>query len=528
MGGGNAGGGSSQSSGLFGGQTPPPAPKTEAATVPPQWMRPDGTVKTPEEIANEVAGTLKAGQGPDIGKLAGDQFGGQGKSAVQLAAEAAQINNIRNDIAVGENDPYKVASQSGIAYTAQELQAIEKAYAGIYDPAITTALAKVEQKQAEDAAAAEAKARQDEMRLGAELDAQAPYTLGQDQIRYGADGKPIAMGLSSSVGVEGGTYAPGANPTVDAYINGIRDGVYKPSDVPDQYKSLVAQGISSAPSGGTAENKYVKSQADTALTNIDTALGYLEGTNGQMINTADNAFQRSLFGFVPGTDAKNLNETLNTVKALIGFDALQKMREASPTGGALGNITEKELGYLQSVQGSLDTGQGTEQLVATLKRIQESFETLQIVNSPDGTVFELGGQNYVKFGEEMIPEAQASMQMSQGGNRPQRNNNPLNIKASEVTSAYPGVVGTDPSPATDGGQFLIFNSPQAGFEAAKRLLQNPNYQNLSVDAAMRRWSNNGYGAEIVPSFGGKSMATLTSAEMDALVQAMAQIEGYYA
>ena len=128
-----------------------------------------------------------------------------------------------------------------------------------------------------------------------------------------------------------------------------------------------------------------------------------------------------------------------------------------------------------------------------------------------------GGPNY------------SNQQVSQGsGNRPQRNNNPLNIKSSNATNQYAGVVGIDPSPATDGGQFLVFNSPQDGFDAAKRLIQTSGYTNLTVDQAMRRWSNNGYGGEIAPEIANKKINQLTDAELNQLVQTMAAREGYYA
>lgn len=279
-----------------------------------------------------------------------------------------------------------------------------------------------------------------------------------------------------------------------------------------------------------AKRSYTKSQADEALTNIDIALGILEGTAGGTVNTAGSSFGRAVGQFVPGSDTRNLNATLDTIKALVGFDALQKMREASPTGGALGQITERELAFLQSVQGSLNVTQGTEQLKATIQRIRKSFQTLQIVNSPDGSEFELDGQKYIKQGNQMVP-AGASFNMvgnTTASNRPQRNNNPLNLKASAATSTYAGVKGVDPRPATDGGKFLVFDSPESGFAAAKRLLNAPSYKGLSVDAAMRRWSGGGYGADVEPSLKDRTMSSLTAAELDKLINAMAKREGYYA
>jgi hypothetical protein len=63
------------------------------------------------------------------------------------------------------------------------------------------------------------------------------------------------------------------------------------------------------------------------------------------IGSGASAIQRGLFGMLPGTEARSVNNNLDTVKALIGFDALARMRAASPTGGALGAITERELAF---------------------------------------------------------------------------------------------------------------------------------------------------------------------------------------
>ena len=74
-----------------------------------------------------------------------------------------------------------------------------------------------------------------------------------------------------------------------------------------------------------------------------------------------------------GTNATNLNALLDTVRANIGFDRLQAMREASPTGGALGSLTERELAQLQAVLGSLSTDQSPAQLRANLDRLEQIY-----------------------------------------------------------------------------------------------------------------------------------------------------------
>ncbi len=125
-----------------------------------------------------------------------------------------------------------------------------------------------------------------------------------------------------------------------------------------------------------------------------------------------------------------------------------------------------------------------------------------------------------------VPFSSVGGDTKQASNRPTRNNNPLNIKMSSATKAYPGVTGSDPSPATDGGKFLTFATPQDGFNAAKTLIKTSGYINLTVDAAMKRWSNSGYGGEILPAIKGKTIKQLTAAELDALIKAMAKREGY--
>jgi hypothetical protein len=70
------------------------------------------------------------------------------------------MNNSRNDIATGTTDPYKVGAQSGIAYSPQELKAIESAYAGVYDPALNDVFARLKTREDENK---RAQAREDKI-----------------------------------------------------------------------------------------------------------------------------------------------------------------------------------------------------------------------------------------------------------------------------------------------------------------------------------------------------------------------------
>ena len=84
----------------------------------------------------------------------------------------------------------------------------------------------------------------------------------------------------------------------------------------------------------------------------------------------------SFLNMIPGTEAQALKNNLATIKANIGFDKLQAMRDASPTGGALGQVSERELGFLQSVFGSLDQSQSAEELAYNIQLLQYVYNSI--------------------------------------------------------------------------------------------------------------------------------------------------------
>jgi hypothetical protein len=67
-------------------------------------------------------------------------------------------------------------------------------------------------------------------------------------------------------------------------------------------------------------------------------------------------------GEIPGTSAVDLKNQIDTIKANLGFAELSAMRQASPTGGALGQVAVQELTMLQSTVASLDTLQSAKAL----------------------------------------------------------------------------------------------------------------------------------------------------------------------
>jgi len=78
-------------------------------------------------------------------------------------------------------------------------------------------------------------------------------------------------------------------------------------------------------------------------------------------------------GAFPGTDRTDLEALITTIRGNLGFKELQKIRDNSPTGGAVGQLSDTELKILSSMAGNLDPNQSAGQLKANLKRIKAAY-----------------------------------------------------------------------------------------------------------------------------------------------------------
>ena len=76
-------------------------------------------------------------------------------------------------------------------------------------------------------------------------------------------------------------------------------------------------------------------------------------------------------GWVPGSDAYSLESSLNTVKSIVGFDELLRIKAA---GGTLGALSDSETKLLQAVQGALDANLEGEELIKTLDNIEKLYK----------------------------------------------------------------------------------------------------------------------------------------------------------
>jgi hypothetical protein len=74
-----------------------------------------------------------------------------------------------------------------------------------------------------------------------------------------------------------------------------------------------------------------------------------------------------------GSDAASLASYVDTIKANIGFEQLNAMRQESPTGGALGNVAVKELDFLQASLGNLNPNLSEEVLKKNLTAVKTHY-----------------------------------------------------------------------------------------------------------------------------------------------------------
>jgi hypothetical protein len=80
----------------------------------------------------------------------------------------------------------------------------------------------------------------------------------------------------------------------------------------------------------------------------------------------------------PGTPEYEFARNVDSLKANIAIGELQAMRQASPTGGAVGQLTDKEREAIGAMPGALDLGMRSGAIEDTLQQIEK--ETFLAVN----------------------------------------------------------------------------------------------------------------------------------------------------
>jgi len=109
----------------------------------------------------------------------------------------------------------------------------------------------------------------------------------------------------------------------------------------------------------------------------------------------------SYISVIPATTAKDLQRNLESISANIAFDKLQSMRENSPTGGALGQVSDLENKLLAAVQGSLMQDQSVPQLKENLANIKNMLQELRVEKQ---AAFDADFRDVQQKGQSTIPQ----------------------------------------------------------------------------------------------------------------------------
>lgn len=145
----------------------------------------------------------------------------------------------------------------------------------------------------------------------------------------------------------------------------------------------------------SAERKKVlfdnaKAQADAVSSAVADAMSIMDKKGGLDILPEAGILGSRLASMGLNQQAVDLSKSLNTVKAAVAFGTLQKMREASKTGGALGAVSAPELALLESALGSLDQSLSEDLLRKNLGIVEKTMT--KILNDPVASYYYQNGE----------------------------------------------------------------------------------------------------------------------------------------
>lgn len=104
--------------------------------------------------------------------------------------------------------------------------------------------------------------------------------------------------------------------------------------------------------------------------------------NGGWFETGTSgSFARSVLP--SGAAGPTLGRDINTIRARFAFDALQEMRDASKTGGALGQVSELELKLLESAVAALDPDMDHQTFMRNVEEARQAYLSKLAMVDPD-------------------------------------------------------------------------------------------------------------------------------------------------
>ena len=168
----------------------------------------------------------------------------------------------------------------------------------------------------------------------------------------------------------------------------------------NSFEALVSTAADKEAKGGDAEGDQeriatIQSNAQQAIDTIDKALQIAPESGSE-------AFLNAITQISPFSEARDLNGYVQTLQSKLAFDRLQEMRNASKTGGALGQVSNIELGLLQSNLAALDpyAKNFKDQLKVVKNHYQRFIDAINGTSSVlTNNVTEVDGKQYYKGGD---------------------------------------------------------------------------------------------------------------------------------
>ncbi|HYF37442.1 MAG TPA: hypothetical protein VD994_19225, partial [Prosthecobacter sp.] len=201
------------------------------------------------------------------------------------------------------------------------------------------------------------------------------YTIGN--VRYsGETNQPLVTGPQSPTSTEQEWVLRDGQPTP------IAKGTAKAGDRPYDPIAMRNQPDPTGPS------PYAAERATRTIQSVQELKASLAG-NGRWVVGGLSDF----LAFLPESEARYFRGQLQTLKSSIAFNELTAMREASKTGGALGNVSNIELALLENALGSLDAAQSPQQFAEQLTKIENSIKRWQDAVKAHGSS---GGKNRIR------------------------------------------------------------------------------------------------------------------------------------
>jgi hypothetical protein len=181
-------------------------------------------------------------------------------------------------------------------------------------------------------------------------------------------------------------------PTAEGIRSGLQPYPIQGAETPDQLKQMETQKKTELAKESALETaNLVKGAVSDAKNILDKPFSATSGLTGALASKLARPDRVALEGY------------LDTIKANLSFETLSSMKAASPTGGALGSVSENELRLLGSTVASLDPRLPASVLKKNLEQVNRRYEKIKRAIEQD-----FGGKVDLMPQGELMPSRKAT------------------------------------------------------------------------------------------------------------------------